>query len=217
MTREGNSTVGSHPIFARIYERLSQHVEAKGNAAHRGELLDGLGGRVIEVGAGNGLNFRHYPTTVTEVIAVEPEPFLRQRAQERAEHVAVPISVVDGTADQLPADDASFDAAVVSLVLCSVSDQRAALAEAHRVLRPGGELRFYEHVVSNQPRLARVQRVLDRTIWPRVGGGCHASRDTLASIESTGFTVENHRRFQFRPALVGFFTAPHILGTARRT
>jgi ubiquinone/menaquinone biosynthesis C-methylase UbiE len=217
MSDPNSSRRRPHPIFARLYERLSQKTEANGNAAHRRELLDGLTGRVIEVGAGNGLNFAHYPTTITEVVAVEPEPYLRQRAAERAEDAAVAITVVDGTANQLPADDASFDAAVVSLVLCSVDDQHTALAEAHRVLRPGGELRFYEHVVANHPRLARIQRALDRTIWPRVGGGCHASRDTLTAIEANGFTIENHRRFQFRPALILAITAPHILGTARRT
>lgn len=206
----------SHPVFARLYDRLSRQIEAKGNAEHRRELLDGLSGRVIEVGAGNGLNFSHYPSTVTEVVAVEPEPYLRERARVSAERSGVPVEVIEGTADRLPAEDASFDAAVLSLVLCSVPDQHAALAEARRVLRAGGELRFYEHVRSEHPGLARIQRVLDRTIWPRVGGGCHASRDTLTAIEASGFTVDNHRRFQFRPSPITAFTAPHVLGTARR-
>lgn len=205
-----------HPVFARVYARFGKAAEAKGAAEHRGELLAGLTGRVIEVGAGNGLNFRHYPLSVTEVVAAEPEPYLRERAIEAAKDAPVTITVVDGTADQLPADDASFDAGVASLVLCSVDDPSVALGELRRVIRSGGELRFYEHVVSDRPRLARVQRALDRTIWPIVGGGCHASRDTLAAIKAAGFAIEHSRSFDFRPA-PAIPTAPHTLGVARRT
>ena len=106
----------------------------------------GLTGRVVEVGAGNGLNFGHYPATVTEVVAVEPEPYLRERAEEAARAAPVDVTVVVGLADALPAEDGAFDAAVASLVLCSVPDQAGALAELRRVVRPDGELRFYEHV-----------------------------------------------------------------------
>jgi ubiquinone/menaquinone biosynthesis C-methylase UbiE len=204
-----------HPIFARMYARFGQAAETKGAAEHRDELLAGLTGRVIEVGAGNGLNFGHYPTSVTEVVAVEPESYLRERAEEAAKGTAVPVTVVDGTADQLPAQDASFDAGVASLVLCSVDDQAAALTELRRVLRPRGELRFYEHVISDRPRLARIQRAADRTVWPLFSGGCHASRDTLAAIKAAGFAVEECRSFEFRPA-PAIPTAPHILGVARR-
>jgi ubiquinone/menaquinone biosynthesis C-methylase UbiE len=204
-----------HPVFARIYARVSKAAEAKGAAVHRNELLAGLTGRVVEVGTGNGLNFGHYPTSVTEVLAVEPESYLRQQAEAAAKNAAVPVTVLDGTADQLPVADASCDAGVASLVLCSVGDQTAALAELRRVIRPGGELRFYEHVVSDRPRLARVQRALDRTVWPLVGGGCHTSRDTLAAIQAAGFAVEHCRGFEFRPA-PALPTAPHILGVARR-
>ena len=99
-----------HPIFARVFDRLSRKVEDRGQAEHRGELLAGLAGRVIEVGAGNGLNFPHYPTAVAEVIAVEPEPYLRERAREAAATAGAAIRVVDGTAERLPAEAASFDA-----------------------------------------------------------------------------------------------------------
>src|SRR2546422_8833957 len=117
----------SHPIFARFYAWASPSMERNGGADLRRRLLAGLTGRVIEVGAGNGLNFAHYPPEVTGVLAVEPEPHLRRIAQRSAVRAAVPVEVVDGVADHLPADDASFDAAVVSLVLCSVPDQREAL------------------------------------------------------------------------------------------
>ena len=205
-----------HPVFARVYQRVSAAGEAAGAAAHRDELLAGLTGRVVEVGAGNGLNFAHYPSSVTEVVAVEPEPFLRARAGEAASRSDVRITVLDGVADAIPVESGGFDVGVASLVLCSVPNQAAALSELFRIIRPGGELRFYEHVVALAPGVARVQRVLDRTIWPRVAGGCHAARDTVASIERAGFVVERCRRFAFRPCLCAAATAPHVLGMARR-
>jgi len=205
-----------HPIFARFYQRLSAGEEKAGAGEHRRELLAGLNGRVVEVGAGNGLNFKYYPETVNEVIAVEPEPYLRERAREAAENVGVSVTVVEGVAGGLPVEEASVDAGVASLVLCSVPDQDAALAELRRVIKPGGQLRFYEHVVANKPGLARFQRLLDRTVWPHVGGGCHASRDTRAAIEAAGFEIEAERRFKFQPSPVLFPVSPHILGVARR-
>ena len=203
-----------HPVFARAYQRISHVAEAKGASEYRDRLLARLRGRVIEVGAGNGLNFSHYPSTVTQVVAVEPESFLRARAEEAARSVSVPLIVLDGTADTLPVPDATFDAGIASLVLCSVPDQPTALAELRRVIRPGGELRFFEHVVSKRAGPARVQRIADRTIRPFLSGGCHAGRDTLAAIESASFVIEHSERFSFRPNLD--VTSPHILGTARR-
>ena len=100
-------------------------------------------------------------------------------------------------------------------MLCSVADQAAALGELRRVLRPGGELRFYEHVRAEGRRLASAQRAAD-VVWPFFGGGCHASRDTLRAIADAGFAVEQARRFSFRPCVLGALTAPHILGRARR-
>ena len=128
----------------------------------------------------------------------------------------MPVTVVAGVAGRLPAEDASRDVAIVSLVLCSVPDQAAALAEIHRVLRPGGELRFYEHVLSREPGFASYQRIADRTLWPRLAGGCHAARDTAGSIEAAGFTIESCDRFAVMPCRIPMPAAPHILGVARR-
>jgi ubiquinone/menaquinone biosynthesis C-methylase UbiE len=205
----------SHPLFARMYARMAADFEAKGAREHRTEALAGLTGRVVELGAGTGINFRHYPTTVTEVVAVEPEPYLRAIATDAAVKVEVPVTVMDGHAERLPLDDASCDAGVASLVLCSVPDQAAALAELRRVIRPGGELRFYEHVRSDRPGFARAQQALD-IVWPYLGGGCHASRTTLEAIERAGFELESVRSFSFRPSVVVAPVAPHIIGTARR-
>lgn len=205
-----------HPLFARLYERISEQADQRGAAEHRSTLLEGLSGHVIEVGAGNGRNFAHYPSSVTEVLAVEPEPRLRATAERAAADASVRVQVVTGVAERLPAEDASFDAGVASLVLCTVRDQQRALAELRRVIRPGGELRFYEHVVSNRPSTARIQRVLDATLWPRVSGGCHLARDTHSAIERAGFEIETSRRFPFGPSALGPKIA-HITGRGRRS
>jgi ubiquinone/menaquinone biosynthesis C-methylase UbiE len=204
-----------HPVFARIYDRLTASAQEE-EGPLREELLAGLSGNVIEVGAGNGHNFAHYPSAVTRVLAVEPEPYLRQRGIEKAAEASVEIEIVDGVAESLPADDESFDAAVACFVLCSVSDQAVALAELHRVIRPGGELRFLEHVMANGSGFSRAQRIADRTFWPLVAGGCHAARDTGAAIEKGGFEIERRRRFPFRTSVVEVLVSPHILGVARR-
>lgn len=195
--------------------KMTSGRRSRGEDEHRRRLLAGLSGQVIEVGAGNGLNFSLYPDTVDKVVAVEPEPLLREAAIEAAAEAATDIEVVDGVAGALPVADSSQDAAVASLVLCSVPDQRTALAELRRVLKPGGELRFYEHVISNRPIPARLQRMADATFWPHVGGGCHMARDTGAAIEDAGFEVERLDRFPFSPGVV-VPTIPHILGVARR-
>jgi ubiquinone/menaquinone biosynthesis C-methylase UbiE len=203
-----------HPLFARFYALLTQHESAE-MREHRRELLSGLSGRVLEVGAGAGTNFEHYPPGVSEVIAVEPERFLRERARVAASRAAVAITVLDGVAEQLPVEDGCCDAAVASLMLCSVPDQAVALAELRRVLRPQGELRFYEHVRSTRPAVALSQRAVDRVFWPRGFGGCHTARDTLAAIAAAGFEVEQQRRMWVNPVPIAFPVASHAIGRAR--
>ena len=204
-----------HPIFARMYARLSVAADASGAQDHRERLLRGLRGEVVEIGAGNGLNFRHYPDEVTRVVAVEPEPHLRTRAAAAAREAGAPVEIVDGTADAIPLPGGSMDAAVASLVLCSVADQAVALAEIRRVLRPGGELRFYEHVAAADGRWSKRQRRID-PLWTRIAGGCHLTRDTEAAIGAAGFRIEACDRFLFQPCCLARAAAPHILGVARR-
>jgi ubiquinone/menaquinone biosynthesis C-methylase UbiE len=202
-----------HPVFARVYQRLSRLMERE-VGEHRDELLARLSGRVLEIGAGNGMNFPHYPPAVDEVVALEPEAYLRERAEQAAREAPVRVSVGDAAAYPLPLEPPSFDAAVASLVLCTVPDQAKALAELRRVLKPGGELRFMEHVRSDHPRKARLQQRLDRSgVWPRLGGGCHCARDTVTAIEAAGFRLERVRRFDLGPAWM--HTNPHVLGVAR--
>lgn len=188
-------------------------MEKGGLAGLRTRLVAGLHGSVLEVGAGNGLNFDHYPSSVENVLAVEPDPYLRKHAIQAAREASVLIEVVDGTAGSLPANDRSIDGVVMSLVLCSV-DQFAALREARRVLKPGGRLHFLEHVRAETPGLNRVQRVVDATFWPAFFGGCHTNRDTVAALEQTGFTVTRLERFMFPESGFTSPASPCILGTA---
>jgi ubiquinone/menaquinone biosynthesis C-methylase UbiE len=206
-----------HPIFARFYARLSAAMEVNGVGAYRQQLLAGLAGSVLEVGAGNGLNFSHYPRTVSRVVAIEPEPHLRERALVSARSASVPITVLDGTAERLPAGDGEFDAVVATLMLCSVSDPGLALREMHRVLRPGGELCFMEHVLAESAGRRRIQRLADATCWPVCFGGCHASRDAVAAISAAGFSVRELVLYRVPNTRTPWPTAPHARGVAIRS
>jgi len=196
--------------------RVCRTTGARSAGVYRDEMLDGLIGVVVDIGVGKGRNFVHYPHGVTEVLAVEPKPRSRHLAAAAAKRASVPVTVLHGTADTLPLEDGSVDAAVCSLVLCSVPNQATALAEVHRVLRPGGELRFYEHVVDwNSPQFARFQRAVD-VIHPFLSAGCHLTRDTLAAIVAAGFEVVSVRRFRFSPTPFARAAAPKILGCATK-
>jgi SAM-dependent methyltransferase len=200
-------------IFARFFDLVAAKDEERGQADLRRELLAGLTGRVVEAGPGNGLNFPHYPPGVREVVAVEPEPYLRERAGEAARAAEADIRVIDGTAEHIPLADGSADAVVVSGVLCSVPDPAAALAEFRRVLGPAGHLRFYEHVRADGA-WGRRQDLAD-LVWPRLMGGCHPNRDTVAALERAGFTVEHHRRLVFPSTARLSVVAPRVIGVAR--
>ena len=206
-----------HPVFARYYARFSVGAESRlGLADVRTRLLAGLSGRVIEIGAGNGLNFSHYPGTVSEVVAIEPERRLRQLAVEAALRAEVPVDVVPGAAEALPVKSEAFDAVVISLVLCSVRDLPRALGEVRRVLRPGGTVRFFEHGSGGGPAMRFTQRALDRTVWPPLTGGCHLARDPVAALREAGFTLGPYRRVVMPEKGPTMPTSFCVLGTAWR-
>ncbi len=200
------------PWFAWIWQRLAPRLEQRGLADHRAWTVAGLAGRVVEVGCGDGQMFAHYPSTVTEVVAVEPEPRLRARAAQAARHAPVPVTVLPGRAEALPVADGSCDAAVAMLVLCSVEAPRVAARELRRVLRPDGQLRFCEHVRAATPLGQRLQRSLDLA-WPHVGGGCHTARPTVTTLAEAGLTPQRLERFAF-PSRLPTPTLPHVRGIA---
>jgi ubiquinone/menaquinone biosynthesis C-methylase UbiE len=204
----GESGRCQHPCFAFCYQWISRVVDQHGGAQDRVRLLAGLTGRVVEIGAGNGLNFQHYPPGVREVIAIEPEDHLRALAERAADTAPVPIRVVAGHAGDLPLEDGSTNAAVFSLVLCSVPDPAAALAEAHRVLRPGGSLRFFEHVRSPHRLVGAAQDLLAPATAALLGG-CHFNRDTAATIRATDFVIDDL-------ATLHLGGVSHILGHAHK-
>jgi ubiquinone/menaquinone biosynthesis C-methylase UbiE len=199
-----------HPLFARFYEKLSTRLDEAGEREHRIELVEEARGRVLEVGSGNGLNFEHY-RLASVVVAMEPEPTMLRIARPRGREAKVRVAFLRGVAESLPFADGSFDTVVASLVLCSVGSPARAAAEMRRVLRPGGELRFLEHVRSNNRAWAGVQDVI-APVWSCFAGGCHPNRDTPATLRSAGFEMEG-RRFPFGPPSP---CRPHTLGVARK-
>jgi SAM-dependent methyltransferase len=202
-----------HPFFARIWPVVATH-EAKAVRALRRENLAGLSGRVLEVGAGIGTNFAFYPESVDQVIAVEPEPRLRVRALPAAGEAPVPVVVTGETMEEF-SDREPFDAVVCSLVLCSVRDPRAALRHLYSLLRPGGQLRYLEHVASAGMR-GRLQRFVDATFWPRLFGNCHTHRDAERSVVDAGFQVDTSRREWTFPVWAPTPVSELALGRARR-
>lgn len=189
-----------HPVFARLYDRLAvPSLRSMGFDDLRRELLAGLTGTVVEVGAGEGSNLPLYPDAVTRVIAVEPEPHLRGKAEARARKLGdARVEVVDGDAARLPVATGEADAVVFCLVLCTLPVAEA-LAEARRVLRPEGEIRFLEHVVDPEPGWRRrLQRGAD-PLWSRLAGGCHQGRDTVAALEAAGWQLHDVRCQVFPP------------------
>jgi ubiquinone/menaquinone biosynthesis C-methylase UbiE len=201
--------------FARYLERGELRRPDPVAREHRERMLSGLRGRVLEVGCGDGRTFELYPDGVEQVVAVEPDPVARAVAAERARVARVPIQVVAGTAESLPADDGSFDVAVVIWVLCSVDDPPRALGELRRVLRTDGELRFYEHVRSGNAAFRLVQRAVDGLFWTRALGGCRTTRDTLAAIGDAGFQIGNLEHGFHSSSWLTITSAPYVIGTAR--
>lgn len=197
---------------ARCYDLFMDRMDVAGGEEHRRRLVEEAGGKVLEIGAGTGKNFPLYGAA-ERLVALEPDPAMRARARGAARKSRVPVEMVEGDAMALPFGEGSFDTVVFSLVLCTVPDPERVLAEARRVLRPGGALRFYEHVRAQEPRLARWQDRLERP-WRWVGRGCHPNRETAAAVEAAGFGAVSLEDFDF-PAMPRI-VRPHVIGIARR-
>lgn len=202
-----------NPFFARLWTAMSSR-EPESLRRLRRENLAGLSGRVLEVGAGTGTNFEFYPATVTEVVAVEPERRLAALAVQAADRAAIPVTVTTDTVEHF-ADAEPFDAVVCSLVLCSVDDPKSVVGQLLSRLKPGGELRYLEHVAGPGVR-GRLQRFADATFWPRLLGNCHTHRHTEETIAGAGFRITGARREWTFPRWAPVPVAEFAIGVAVR-
>ena len=197
-------------FFALTYDRQMARTERAGLAEFRARLLAGAAGRVLEIGGGTGANLPCYGPSAEELTITEPQPAMLRRLERRAHQEAPAAQVLRAPAEDLPFEDGTFDVAVSTLVLCGVDDQPRALRELRRVLRPGGQFLFLEHLRSDDPQLARLQ---DRINWlNRLVVCCDCNRPTLTSIQDAGFTVTHleHTTLPKAPKFVG----PAIVGSA---
>ncbi len=200
--------------FSAMYDSCLKGTEEAGLRERRHELLAQARGRTLELGAGTGLNLDLYPDAVQELVMTEPDPHMAKRLRPKLAGSAHEATVVEAPAENLPFEDSSFDTAVATLVLCTVPDPTATLAEAARVLKPGGRLLFLEHVRAEEPGLARWQDRLERP-WRFLGDGCHCNRDTVATISASRFELDQVERSQLpksppivRPLAIGQAVRP---------
>ncbi|HWM55051.1 MAG TPA: class I SAM-dependent methyltransferase [Solirubrobacterales bacterium] len=200
--------------FAALYDRAFQATEEAGLREMRRQALSGAGGRTIDVGAGTGANLELFPPQVTELVMAEPDPHMVKRLRAKLPAAGTEAQVVEAPAESLPFEDSSFDTVAFTLVLCTVPNPAAALAEAARVLRPGGRLLFLEHVRSEDAGLAHWQDRLEKP-WRFLADGCHCNRDTVATIEASPFSVEHVEQGELpkapplvRPLVRGSATLP---------
>lgn len=195
-------------MFARWYALSARRAERGEIGRRRRELLAHASGRVLDVGVGSGEAFKHLPPAVGGVVAVEPDPGMLRRARRRAVAVSVPVAFVRAVGEALPFSAGSFDTAVVTLVLCTVEDLNATVAELYRVLIPGGRLLLMEHVRADDDALAGLQDLVEQP-WSWCNGGCRPNRSTLEALQTAGFVIQDLERYGF-PAL------PHVQGIALR-
>ena len=205
-----------HPVFARFYDRMLAGTERAGLSEMRRELLSRATGRVLELGAGTGLNLSHYTAAVSDLVLAEPDPHMAARLRERLEDegtAAGSASLIEAPAEDLPFDDGSFDTVVATLVFCTVEDPLRAMAEARRVLVEAGSLLFLEHVRGETRQLSWWQDRLERP-WGWIAGGCHPNRPTSHTLADAGFWVEQLDRDRLPKAPP--WVRPMVRGIARR-
>ncbi len=190
-------------VFSALYDPLLWIAERAGMSKRREDLLRRASGRVLELGAGTGLNLAHYPTEIDGLVLTEPAPPMASRLERRVKRSGHDYEVVAAPAERLPFEDDSFDTVVSTFVLCTVDDPRRAIGEIARVLRPGGQLLFLEHVRADTPGLARWQDRLHRP-WHAFAAGCNANRPTVDLLRESPLRVETveHDRWSWMPVLV---------------
>jgi ubiquinone/menaquinone biosynthesis C-methylase UbiE len=198
--------------FSALYDRCFKAAEEAGLRDMRRDVLTGARGRVLELGAGTGLNLELYPEQVQDLTLVEPDPHMVKQLRKRVNDLGSAAQVVEAPGEQLPFEDESFDTVVVTLVLCTVPDQKGTLREIKRVLKPDGQFLFLEHVRSPEPGLAKWQDRLEKP-WRFLGDGCHCNRDTELALKAAGFQLGDieHPELPKAPPIV----RPMAKGNAR--
>ncbi|MFO0586584.1 MAG: class I SAM-dependent methyltransferase [Polyangiaceae bacterium] len=198
-----------------IYDRFMKASEEACLVEWRGELLRDVGGDVLEIGAGTGANLPHYRASVERLVATEPDRYMIPKLRERARHDRPgSLEIVEAEADRLPFADASFDAVVSTLVLCSVPDLDRALGEAMRVLRPGGRFLYLEHVAAEDRPDRYVWQRRVEPLWKRIAGNCHLTRRTGDAIRRAGFAIDQEIKDSMRKS--NPVTRATIRGVARK-
>jgi ubiquinone/menaquinone biosynthesis C-methylase UbiE len=198
--------------FSALYDRCFKASEEAGLRDMRRDLLGGARGRVLELGAGTGLNLDLYPDSVEDLTLTEPDPHMIKQLRRRAAESSRKAEVVEAGAERLPFNDDSFDTVALTLVLCTVPDPRTALEEIKRVLKPDGQFLFLEHVRSPEPGLAKWQDRLEKP-WRFLGDGCHCNRHTVAAIGAAGFEFGDVERPEFPKGVP--IISPMAKGSAR--
>ena len=192
---------------ARLYDRVAEWQERAGFLEWREKLVSGLTGEVVELGAGTGRNLAFYPADV-RVLASDYDPVMLEAAKARARAAQADIRLSVADAQRLPFEDGSVDNLVIGLMLCSVPKPDQALAEARRVLKPGGRLRFVEHIRDPKGSVLAHSQDAFNLLWRRISGGCNANRRTAELAKGMGFELEREEYFK-----VGRipFLAPHVM------
>jgi ubiquinone/menaquinone biosynthesis C-methylase UbiE len=204
-----------HKWFAAFWEWQNRH-EPAAVRRWRQETAGGARGRVLEIGCGAGANFGHYDDAVTEIIATDPDPYMLERAKKRATALSRHIDIRTASAQELPFEDGSFDTVVSTVNMCSVQDAPAALGEVRRVLRPGGEYRFFDHV-RYESAVGALFQDLVTPLWVWAGGGCHPNRDVGQMIRDSGLEIVQMERLHGVPPIPPFIVVrPVIKGVAVR-
>ena len=199
-------------LTATFYNKMMFNIEQRCLRAWRISLLADISGEALEIGAGTGLSLPCYPETISHLTLSEPDQYMRRQLHKAAKQYTIPTTIIDARGESMPLSSGSFDAVILCLVLCSVTDPLRVLAEAHRLLKPSGRLYFMEHVAApaDSPRLRWQQRL--EPFWKRLAGNCHLTRCTELLIANSGFSFEQQRRQEMRPAPA--FVRPTIRGTA---
>lgn len=204
----------SHPFFATVYDPLMALFEQTLLRPHRAYLVEDLQGAVLDVGAGTGAMFPYFATVAdesTKFSAIEPDPYMRRQARQQADDVHLDVDIRSGTAESLPYEDNSFDVVIAAMVFCTIPDVETALSEVSRILKPGGEFHFFEHVLDDGWR-ARVQRLI-APLWKQVAGGCHLTRQTASTFASQrSFDVVEMERLNLGVTPI----RPFVRGTLRK-